>query len=294
MPERLCHSRHSCQVFAFGRCAVPVRKKNWYEICSKRPMVLCLRTVVVVVLTSFAACGGREGGATPIANDGGADDTAPSDGSAPRDATSALPDGSQIIPSGIGTKAGECQAPADCTLGNSGDPQCAEVFPGGYRVCVYQTPVAIKPSMNPAGDQCDGTRPCTSGTCYEVQQFPSGVCGLGGVSIQNLCRSDGCSSDADCSDGICSPRGLTSENNVSGGFVRQCFHADCRSNTDCTAHPQGVCALVAGGCPNTPGFRPFHPSQLACVYPDGCFSNADCGQGSCMVVAGSGVCVVNP
>jgi hypothetical protein len=259
-------------------------------------MLSKLRPVTVPFLALLLGCGGRDTGSSPSPSDGvvgdssASDAMAPSDAVAPNDATSALPDGGHIVPSGISTKAGDCQSSADCTVGNSGNPQCAEVIPGGYRVCVYQAPIVTTTSMNPI-DQCDGTRPCASGACYAALQYPSGQCGLGGVSPRNMCLSDKCASDSDCPDGICGPRGLTSDNNVTGGFVRQCLQADCHLNADCKAHPQGVCALVAGGCPNTPGFRLFHPAQLACVYPDGCFSNADCKQGSCMVIGGSAVCV---
>jgi len=234
-------------------------------------MFRSLRHVLPLLPLLHAGCGGRENGASPSPSDGDAMTQDVGDAAPSSDATSALPDGSHIVPSGIVTKAAECQSPADCPSPNT-DAICADVVPGGYRVCVSHAPVADKPSVNPSGDQCDGTRPCASGTCYEAAQYPSGQCGLGGVSIQNLCRSDGCSSDADCPGGICGPQGLTSENNVSGGYVRQCFHADCHSNADCAEHAQGVCAFVAGGCPTTLGFHMFHPAQLACVYPDGCFA----------------------
>jgi hypothetical protein len=277
----------------------------WYGGCNLRCMFRRARVAGVSSLTFIAACGGRENGSTNVTQDGpgnvaeggvanvvddGGAGGSTSDGAASSDVASALPEGGHVVPSGIATKSGECQVSTDCTLTNSGEPHCVEIVPGGYRICVYQAPVVTTPSMNPT-DQCDGMRPCASGACYQGLEFPSGQCGLGGASVQNLCRSDSCSSDADCSDGICGPRGLVSDDNVSGGYVRQCFHADCRANADCTAHPQGVCAVVAGYCPSTLGFRRYHPAQLACVYPDGCFSNSDCKHGSCVVVGGAGVCV---
>src|SRR4051812_26100147 len=115
-------------------------------------MFRSLRLVLSLLLLLHASCGGRENGASPSPSDVDAmardigDAAASGDAtSASSDATSALPDGSHIVPSGIGTKAGECQSPVDCPSGNTGDAICADVVPGGYRVCVGHAPVAVKP-----------------------------------------------------------------------------------------------------------------------------------------------------
>jgi len=113
-----------------------------------------------------------------------------------------------------------------------------------------------------------------------------------------MCRKDTCASDADCPEGICGPRGFASEDLVSGGAIRQCIKADCKTSAECTAKAGGMCALVQSGCVKTSaaGAQSFYPAQLACVYSDGCTNNTGCprtaSSGSiCKVVDGKGVCV---
>jgi hypothetical protein len=179
---------------------------------------------------------------------------------------------------------------ADCILGEG--TACATVA-GAYRVCTVQAPVATTASEYPTLDQCGPGRACPSGSCYELLNFPGGQCGSSAALTYNVCRSDGCASDADCAamGGVCGPRGFTTDDLVQGGAIRQCLKANCKSNADCTAETGGMCALVQNGCvPSSGGI--WVPAQLACVYANGCTSQSDCpARSSCRVVNGRAVCV---
>jgi hypothetical protein len=206
-----------------------------------------------------------------------------------------LPPGSRIVPTGLQPRSSECTQSSDCPPSGSDVPVCSEVIPGGYRVCLYRPPEATHASTEPNQDECDATRPCATGKCYEVLRFSSGLCGLGGAAAYNACRSDACSADSECPNGFCGPPGLSSDSIVRRDWVRQCFQANCQTNDDCTQHAGGVCTLVSESCSHSDTGRLkglFHPARLACVYPDGCGRESDCPEGSCMVIDGSASCVV--
>lgn len=246
--------------------------------------------LAALVLSGFGC--GEDGG------DDAGDDAAQggSAGSAAGTAGSqGLPAGNHIVASKTAPRAGECQSSANCTGTAAGTPACATIA-GDYRVCTYQPPVVTAASTS-AQDQCDGTRACAAGTgsCYSVSSYPTGQCGAG-FQTRNMCRKDTCASDADCPEGVCGPRGFASENLVSGGAIRQCIKADCKSSAECTAKPGGICALVQPGCvtTNAQGAQSFYPAQLACVYPDGCTNISNCPNtagSTCKVVNGVGVCL---
>ena len=124
------------------------------------------------------------------------------------------------------------------------------------------------------------SHPCATGSCYRVVYMPTGACGAGGATEQNRCRSDVCNSDADCPGGVCGPRGYSDENYIQGGFIRECIPAQCRSDAECNAESGGVCALIRQGCEprDHPGYL-YRPTQLACIYPDGCARDQDCPTG---------------
>lgn len=234
------------------------------------------------------ACGGREGSS----GDGRPDGMTAGDAGGDPDhylEGLRLPPGARISRSRFQPRSSECETDDECTSAGTGKT-CAAVSQG-YRVCVPEARLATAPSSDPAVDECDSTRPCGVGACYEAVRYPSGQCGLGGASQQNACLADTCQADDDCGDGICGPAGLTSDEWVDGGGVRQCFRADCRGDADCTLEALGVCALVAHSCGSAivgPGFR---PAQMACVYPGGCLSDSDCGGASCSIVDGTAVCL---
>jgi hypothetical protein len=229
----------------------------------------------VTLLVVVASCGSGSG-LTVTTPDGGSPDAAPP--------ASGLPDGGHIVPSGTVPKTTDCETDADCP-----SHSCVPLIPNGFRICVERGVEATAPSAIPG--QCDSSRPCPSGKCYQGFFYPSGICGLGGVSPENVCRVDECASDAACANGLCGPAGLTSDSSVSGGGIRECFHAACRSNADCSAHAGGVCGLISGFCAAP---HDFVRAQVACVYPGGCFAASDCCNGACgtcQVVNGAGVCV---
>jgi hypothetical protein len=253
--------------------------------------VRATRSTVPQILTALLlACGGRErnptlasaGDASVSTIDRTMDSGAPSRG---------LPAGYAVAPSGLAAPGDECQTAGDCPVFGAGRARCVELV-SGYRTCVNDVQVATVPSDYPSVDQCDATRPCALGACYATTVYASGQCGLGGASVQNRCQSDACSTDADCSGGVCGPPGLTSDALIEGGGVRQCLEADCRSNADCTEQAGGVCALVAGSCgPGESSSNEFRPAQLACVYAGGCVRASDCPKGACTIVAGSARCL---
>ncbi len=202
-----------------------------------------------------------------------------------------LPPGIQVVASNLTAPlAGECMSPANC-VGGSG-MGCAEV-PGGYRVCTFQTPQATMPSSIPNLDECDGSRPCDTGACFNIPVFADGVCGRAAPVSRNVCRTNECTTDEQCGAGrICGPAGFSADEMYGGGTVRLCVTAGCRSNSDCRAG--GVCSMVQAGCdlPAADGSQEYLPAQMACVYPNGCTSASNCPQGSvCKVILNEGVCV---
>jgi hypothetical protein len=206
-----------------------------------------------------------------------------------------LPAGARIVAS-INQPRGECMSAADC--GGGAGAACATVA-GGYRVCTFQPPVATMSSSLASLDQCGPSRACSSGKCYSVLNFAGGQCGSAAALTYNNCRQDGCTSDADCPMGVCGPRGFSSEEKISGGPIRVCLPAACKSSAECLGQANGLCALVQAGCGIAADGTPteFLPAQLACVYPRGCTTASDCPRedGSysyCRVVRGEGVCVI--
>jgi hypothetical protein len=178
---------------------------------------------------------------------------------------------------------GDCTTDAQCPGGT-----CAEITPGGYRICL-QPPVEITSCSSPAApnNQCCTSTDCTNGgKCYSSSSF--GQCGGPAMEVYNECLKDQCETDADCLGGgsdvqeICAPAGAF------GNPVRSCFPTYCVAG--CTAKPGGVCAPVSQPCCSTPG-------GLACVYPGGCAKDADCGEGNTCeidITTGTGQCSMGP
>jgi hypothetical protein len=171
---------------------------------------------------------------------------------------------------GGAAQSGDCATDADC----AGAP-CVEVVPGGFRVCGESTPEATS-CTNPDFDQCCTSADCAEGACYPFGALP--YCGGPQPVDQNQCLSDLCQTDAQCfAPQRCLPAG------VFGFPVRTCLSALCGTDADCTAKAGGVCAPVDNPCCNT-------VAGLACVYPDGCRTNADCAVGYCALEGDQGVC----
>jgi hypothetical protein len=115
----------------------------------------------------------------------------------------------------------------------------------------------------------------------------------GGGNTHYVCIADRCASDGDCPGGVCAPAGVVVDLD-SGHFVplpaRTCIKASCRRDADCTAAPGGRCWLANFAYCCNPVDKP--PAQLVCVYPDGCTSHTDCGEGNrCTVREGRTSCV---
>ena len=174
-----------------------------------------------------------------------------------------------------GSNSGDCDATHLCPGGST----CTEVTPGGYRVCIGPA-VEASACTTGAPDECCTSSDCAQGKCYSTPIAP--VCA--GVVMQsyNVCASDTCSSDVNCSgvNSICLPAGALNRK------VRICAPGGCRLDADCTAHLGGICAPVADPCCH-------QPIGLFCVYPGtGCRATSDCLSGShCTVSGNDGVCV---
>jgi hypothetical protein len=172
-----------------------------------------------------------------------------------------------------------CSSDAACGAGN----HCLELTPGGIRYCTSAPTPLIPCDMPSAPNDCCSTSQCGAGECLITLSAPTGLCGNGGFSLSNKCRSDECSADQDCPKGrVCAPA-------VLGVSVRACVLADCRVDADCKGG--GACVWVQGGCcPPTPSFGAERAATLACVYQDGCQKDTDCPGGICLVKDGRARC----
>jgi hypothetical protein len=100
----------------------------------------------------------------------------------------------------------------------------------------------------------------------------------------NQCAMDQCASDAMCGAGsACLVAG------VLGRKERACIPAPCKHDDECVAAAGGACAPVADPCCG-------QAATLYCVYPGDCRSNADCGNGYCVIdpAKGRAACVATP
>lgn len=168
---------------------------------------------------------------------------------------------------------GQCSA-SDCAM------SCTAVVPGGYGVCPFIPAPAT--SCSRMADTCCSSSDCTAGTCYPTNVYPTGPCGGGTGDTINQCRTDACTTDADCgADSVCAPAGVVDS-------VRACIKAYCRTDGDCTAESGGKCVLTKGGCCGGVGngFDVRAPT-LACAYPSGwCLTDQDCAAGGFCIVDG--------
>jgi hypothetical protein len=232
----------------------------------------------------FGCGGGDSGDSDDSASTGGSSSSTGGSGGAASQGLPSTPQANANAP-----EAGECISAGECRNG-IGTAACATVG-GAYRVCTYQPAVATAASLNPASDECNASKACATGSsCFPVLAFANGLCGNAQPIQRNACRKDSCTSDSDCSGGVCGPRGLTVDEDVIGGAVRECIKASCKSNADCTAQANGICGLVQATCSGSTYIAP----ELACVYPNGCTGNENCRAGAlCRVLNGVGTCVTN-
>lgn len=176
--------------------------------------------------------------------------------------------------SGGGINSGDCDTDADCP-----GATCVEITPGGFRVCK----VSFAPAETcgqPDFDECCSSADYSSGeTCLAAPLTP--YCGGPAPLEYNACGKDECAADLECPAGLCAPTGTL------GNKVRACYSASCLLDSDCTALAGGICAPVVEPCCN-------QPVGLFCVYPGGCRTTSDCGQGEYCEIQpdGSTECVV--
>jgi hypothetical protein len=186
---------------------------------------------------------------------------------------------------GTSIPTGDCTSDAQCSGGT-----CAEITPGGYKVCLDPPPEATTCAAPQGGmDECCTSTDCTGGSkCYSSATL--GECEGPAMVVTNQCLADKCQVDLDCEAGgadlptICAPAGAF-------GFpIRTCFTAYCKVDADCTEKAGGVCAPVSQPCC-------VSPAGLGCVYPGGCAKDADCGAGNTCQLdfeTGNGVCNSGP
>ncbi len=176
--------------------------------------------------------------------------------------------------------AGTCAPGAPCPCGPDGvlctADRCVEVAPGGVRAC-REDVTEVTSCGDGAMGECCSTAECDAGICVEgpVTAYCGGIVPAG----WHVCATDLCASDADCGGGqACLPAG------VYGRPVRTCIAASCTSDADCDAEPGGACVPYRSPCCNAVG-------SLACAYPSGCRTDADCPGGYCADQGGTLQCV---
>ncbi len=176
---------------------------------------------------------------------------------------------------------GDCASDKSCVEGH-----CVELSPGGYRVCApgtIEVTSCANPDDQPPDNECCDASDCPSGSCVEGPLTKS--CGGPRILPYNVCAEDECASSADCAglpNGVCFPAGAY------GHPVATCVAGSCQKDSDCNEEPGGACVLVSEDCCGT--------RSLACVYPGGCRTLADCPASaqSCLVVDGRAVCSSEP
>jgi hypothetical protein len=202
------------------------------------------------------------------------------------DAGSPVPDASAA--SVAGTPSLGCRSAADCSFGD-----CVTIS-DGFKACSVEPTGLAKDAGTSAPNECDTAHPCQIGACYTLSVAATNQCSAGGFDLRNLCLSDECTTDADCSGGaLCMPPGVAGTSQLTSAPQRLCLPAACEAGADCTAQSGGVCSLVREQCaPPNVGFGVFRGAEVACIYPTGCTQASDCPNGYyCGVVDGAAVCV---
>lgn len=215
------------------------------------------RLIALALASVLASCGGSAtSGSAASGGSGGA-----SGGSA---GTGGASGGSG------GQNSGDCATDAACGTGT-----CVELSPGGYRACRVVVSEATQCPPAGSGNQCCSSADCKTGKCYEWPTAPE--CSGMVPAPHNVCASDGCQNNADCSstgtEGICVPGGVWSYK------VAGCLTVACRKDSECTAGSGGRCLPLQDPCCGV-------VEGMYCQYPDnGCKAHA-CGQGQyCAAVA---------
>ncbi|MEP7125341.1 MAG: hypothetical protein ABJE95_30700 [Byssovorax sp.] len=212
--------------------------------------------------SATGATTGGSGGATSTATgSGGSSGSTASASSAASSSTGASSSGAGGAPSG----SGDCTTDAQCP-----GSKCVAIFPGGFRVCADVLVEATTCNQKGVDQCCGATMPCPGGQpCYAGPLEP--YCGGVPMLPHNECAVDQCTSDASCGAGnACLVSG------VLGRKERACFPAPCKHDGECVDAAGGSCAPVADPCCG-------QAATLYCIYPGDCRSNADCGNGYCVI-----------
>lgn len=158
----------------------------------------------------------------------------------------------------------ECSISAECPGGT-----CVALIPGGLRVC--QTPPIEPATCDGVFDECCAAVPCTSLTDHCVLSPSVPYCGGVQMIEHNVCASDQCASDSECTGGVCLPAGIL------GRKVRACITASCQSDADCDAMAGGSCVPVIDGCCGAVvGLFCNYSTDAPCRRDGDCGSNEFC------------------
>ena len=157
---------------------------------------------------------------------------------------------------GTSAEGHDCTTDQDCADGTCvAVPQASD----GARACQTDPTLWAHTCDTPgAAGECCGDEHCTDGSFGDGRcaAMEIGYCGGPQPPEENICRYDGCSSDADCGDQLaCLPAG------VLGSLTRDCIQANCESHDDCDDRAGGFCSLLYSSqtCPGV---------KLGCTYSD--------------------------
>ena len=220
----------------------------------------------VVTAVALVGCGGSTEEGDGTAGTGGAGGSGGTAGSAGQAGTGSSGGAAgQAGTGGSGGAAGTAGQSGDCDSSSKPCPHngstCTEIVPGGFTVCALEVEEATSCTGSEMDECCDSSE-CNEGACYPNPVTPS--CGGPQPADMNVCASDRCDDDSDCTaEQFCAPRG------VNNNAVRYCMSKACTTDTDCTAQAGGICAPVRNPCCAS-------WTGLFCVYPDGCRTDADC------------------
>ncbi len=221
-------------------------------------------------------------------NEAGTTSSGGTSGSVTPTISDAAPPLDASVDAGAKRIAGRCTKDVDCSDGG----HCVELAPGGYRVCSYPPPAPEMCTNDPSHmDECCGT--CPGGATCTLQTS----CGGAFILPRNVCALSECTTNAECGPGgICLPTGVGSP------YSRTCMTtpSECVRHSDCTASPDGVCALVGTVgplsqcgpwlCPG--GGTTQLANGLACIYGSECAGDEDCAKsgGHCEKIGGRPTC----
>jgi hypothetical protein len=228
-----------------------------------KQIILCLMGALGATL--WIGCGGDVGSGAGGSGTGSAS-TAGTGGASMTTGTEATTSAGSTG-TGSGTQSGDCATDTDCP-----GSKCAEVTPGGFKVCLNPPKEVMSCQVGDGG--CCSSADCAGAgeKCYA----PFGYCG-GIIGPANQCLSDQCQTNSDCAGdpAVCVKAGML------GYPINACAPAHCQLDSECNAMAGGRCAPVKMPCCTT-------RVELYCVYSNGgCRTDKDCD-------AAKPFCVIEP